>query len=85
MTQHPDHGILTYDADYINPKNNNIFVPVKNLMSLFNTYVYTKDTFDPNQEFFQECKYFNKKVIYARDKNMNDGGTVYWDRQPGTS
>ena len=29
-------------------------------------------------------KYFNKKVIYARDKNMNDGGTVYWDRQPST-
>ena len=82
IDQYPDHGILTYDADYINPKNNNIFVPVKNLMSLFNTYVYTKDTFDPAPRIFQECKYFNKKVIYARDKNMNDGGTVYWDRQP---
>ena len=82
IDQYPDHGILTYDADYINPKNNNIFVPVKNLMSLFETYVYTKDTFDPAPRIFQECKYYNKEVIYARDKNMNDGGNVYWDRQP---
>ena len=84
IDQYPDHGILTYDADYINPKNNNIFVPVKNLMSLFETYVYTKDTFDPAPRIFQECKYYNKEVIYARDKNMNDGGNVYWDRQPST-
>ena len=84
IDQYPDHGILTYDADYINPKNNNIFVPVKNLMSLFDTYVYTKDTFDPAPRIFQECKYFNKNVIYARDKNMNDGGNVYWNRQPST-
>jgi len=82
IDQYPDHGILTYDTDYINPKNNNIFVPVKNLMSLFETYVYTKDTFDPAPRIFQECKYYNKEVIYARDKNMNDGGNVYWDRQP---
>tara|TARA_Y100001954_G_scaffold236338_1_gene296657 strand:- start:572 stop:1420 length:849 start_codon:yes stop_codon:yes gene_type:complete len=83
IDQYPDHGILTYDAEYINPENNNIFVPVKNLMSLFETYVYTKDTFDPAPRIFQECKYYNKDVIYLRDKNMKDGGTVYWNRDVG--
>ena len=83
IDQYPDHGILTYDAEYIDPENNNIFVPVKNLMSLFETYVYTKDTFDPAPRIFQECKYYNKDVIYLRDKNMKDGGTVYWNRDVG--
>ena len=83
IDQYPDHGILTYDAEYINPENNNIFVPVKNFMSLFETYVYTKDTFDPAPRIFQECKYYNKDVIYLRDKNMKDGGTVYWNRDVG--
>ena len=83
IDQYPDHGILTYDAEYIDPDNNNIFVPVKNLMSLFETYVYTKDTFDPAPRIFQECKYYNKDVIYLRDKNMKDGGTVYWNRDVG--
>ena len=83
IDQYPDHGILTYDAEYIDPNNNNIFVPVKNLMSLFETYVYTKDTFDPAPRIFQECKYYNKDVIYLRDKNMKDGGTVYWNRDVG--
>ena len=78
----PNHGILTYDQDYVNVKNNNVFVPVENLMGMFETYVYTKDTFDPAPRIFQECKYYNKDVIYLRDKKMNDGGNVYWDRKP---
>lgn len=41
------HGILTYDEKYINKDYNNIFVPVKNLLGLFKTYVYTKTYFDP--------------------------------------
>lgn len=80
IENYPSHGILTYDADYVNIKLNNIFVPVENLMSLFNTYVYTKNTFDPAPRIFQECKYYNKKVIYQRDKNIKDGGSVYWSR-----
>lgn len=76
----PDHGILTYDANYVNIKNNNIFVPVENLMSLFETYVYTKNTFDPAPRIFQECKYFDKDVIYLRDRTIKDGGSVYWKR-----
>jgi hypothetical protein len=82
IDQYPDHGILTYDENYINIKNNNIFVPVENLMSMFETYVYTKETFDPAPRIFQECKYYGKDVIYLRDKNIVDGGSVYWKRDP---
>ena len=77
----PDNGILTYDSDYVNIKNNNIFVPVENLMGMFNTYVYTKETFDPAPRIIQECKYYGKEIIYARDKKIKDGGSVYYKRQ----
>jgi len=80
ISNYPSHGILTYDADYVNIDNNNIYVPVENLMSMFDTYVYTKKTFDPAPRIFQECKYFNKDVIYLRDKSIIDGGSVYWKR-----
>lgn len=80
IDQFPNHGILTYDADYVNIKNNNVFVPVENLMSMFETYVYTKKTFDPAPRIFQECKYYGKDVIYLRDKTIVDGGSVYWKR-----
>jgi hypothetical protein len=80
IEQFPNHGILTYDADYINPKNNNVFAPVNNLMGMFETYVYTKNTFDPAPRIFQECKYYGKDVIYLRDKSIVDGGSVYWKR-----
>jgi hypothetical protein len=77
----PDHGILTYNASYVNIKNNNIFVPVENFMGMFKTYVYTKETFDPAPRIIQECKYFDKNVIYLRDKSIIDGGSVYWKRK----
>ena len=80
IDQYPDHGILTYNEKYINIKNNNIAVPVENLMSLFKTYVYTKETFDPAPRIFQECKYYGKDVIYLRNDPGLDGGTVYWQR-----
>jgi len=80
IDDYPDHGILTYDEKYVNIENNNIFVPVENLMSLFETYVYTKETFDPAPRIFQECKYYGKTVIYRRDKTLQDGGSVYWRR-----
>ena len=80
INDYPDHGILTYDEKYVNIKNNNIFVPVENLMSLFETYVYTKETFDPAPRIFQECKYYKKNVVYLRDKTIQDGGSVYWKR-----
>ena len=80
IDQYPDHGILTYDAKYVNIKNNNIYVPVENLMSMFETYVYTKETFDPAPRIFQECKYYGKDVIYERRDPGVDGGTIYWQR-----
>ena len=75
-----DHGILTYNENYINTNNNNILAPAANLMGMFKTYVYTKETFDPAPRIFQECKYFNKKVIYLRDNTIVDGGSIYWKR-----
>ena len=80
IDQFPDHGILTHDANYVNIKNNNVFAPVENLMGMFETYVYTKETFDPAPRIFQECKYYGKDVIYLRDKTIVDGGSVYWKR-----
>ena len=80
IKDYPDHGIITYNEDYIDPNNNNIFAPVKNLMGMFETYVYTKDTFDPAPRIFQECRYFGKEIIYQRDKTIKDGGSVYWER-----
>ena len=74
------HGVLTYDEKYIIMDYNNIFAPVKNLLGLFKTYVYTKTYFDPAPRLIQECKWLGKEVIYLRDKNIKDGGPVYWNR-----
>lgn len=78
--KYPDHGILTYNEKYIDPKNNNVFVPVDDLLGMFDTYVYTKNTFDPAPRIFHECRYFGKNVIYQRDQSIVDGGSVYWNR-----
>ena len=75
-----EHGILTYNRDYINKDYNNIFVPVKNLLGLFKSYVYTKNYFDPAPRLIQECKWLGKEVLYLRDKNIKDGGLVYMNR-----
>ena len=80
ISNYSDHGILTYNEDYIDIRNNNVFAPVENLMGMFKTYVYTKDTFDPAPRIFQECKYFGKEVIYLRNQLIVDGGSVYWKR-----
>ena len=75
------HGIITYPDKYLNPQYNNLNVPVKNLLGSFETYVYTKPNFDPAPRIIQECKYFGKKVLYLRDKEIQDGGPVYWKRE----
>lgn len=80
IDSYTDHGILVYNDDYINPNRNNIFVPVDNIIGKFDTYVYTKNYFDPAPRLLQECKYYNKPIIYKRDKNLIDGGSVYWKR-----
>jgi hypothetical protein len=60
IKDYPSHGILAYNEDYIDENNNHIFVPVDNLLGLFDTYVYTKDYFDPAPRLMQECRYFKK-------------------------
>jgi hypothetical protein len=80
IKDYTSHGILTYKEDYIDKNNNNIFAPVNNLLGLFDTYVYTKDYFDPAPRLMQECRYFKKGFVYLRNKNIKDGGSVYYNR-----
>ena len=77
---YPDHGIITYNNKFINPKLNNLIVPIKNILGKFETYVYTKPNFDPAPRLFNEFRWLKKEVIYLRDKYKQDGGTVYWNR-----
>ncbi|MAW01940.1 MAG: hypothetical protein CMI81_03540 [Candidatus Pelagibacter sp.] len=80
IDKYPSHVIIAYDENYIDKNKNNIFVPVKNLLGLFETYVYTKSYFDPAPRIIQECKWLGKNIIYLRDKNIKDGGPVYMKR-----
>ena len=84
IEDYDDHGIIAYNDSYINSELNNVFVPTDNLLGKFGTYVYTKSTFDPAPRIFMECKYYNKDIIYLRDKSIQDGGSVYWNREPKT-
>ena len=59
---------------------NNLFVPISNILGKFETYVYTKPNFDPAPRLFVEFKWLGKNVDYVRDKNIKDGGIVYWNR-----
>ena len=78
--KYPDHGIVTYNEKWINPKLNNLFAPVENILGKFETYVYTKPNFDPAPRLFVEFRWLGKNVEYVRDKNIKDGGMIYWNR-----
>ena len=78
--KYPNHGIVTYNKKWINPKLNNLFAPIENILGKFETYVYTKPNFDPAPRLFVEFKWLGKNVDYVRDKNIKDGGMVYWNR-----
>ena len=80
IDRYPDHGIITYKEKWINPKLNNLFAPISNVLGKFENYVYTKPNFDPAPRLFVEFKWLGKNVEYLRDKNMKDGGMVYWNR-----
>jgi hypothetical protein len=76
-----DHGIITYNnVGWINPVLNNLYAPVEDLLGKFETYVYTKDHFDPAPRIIQECKKFGKHIIYQRSEDIVDGGSVYYKR-----
>tara|TARA_B110001450_G_scaffold175370_1_gene163790 strand:- start:732 stop:1925 length:1194 start_codon:yes stop_codon:yes gene_type:complete len=78
--KYPDHGIVTYNEKWINPKLNNLFAPVENILGKFESYVYTKPNFDPAPRLFVEFKWLGKNVDYVRSKDIKDGGMVYWNR-----
>ena len=78
--KYPDHGIVTYNTKWINPKLNNLFSPINNILGKFETYVYTKPNFDPAPRLFVEFRWLSKNVDYVRDKNIKDGGMIYWNR-----
>mgnify|MGYP006225226863 CR=1 FL=1 len=78
--KYPDHGIVTYNEKWINPKLNNLFAPIENILGKFETYVYTKPNFDPAPRLFVEFKWLGKNIEYLRDKNIRDGGMIYWNR-----
>src|SRR5210317_529179 len=80
IDKYPNHGIVTYNEKWINPKLNNLFVPIEDILGKFETYVYTKPNFDPAPRLFVEFKWLGKNVEYVRDKNLQDGGMVYWNR-----
>jgi len=84
IDKYPDHGIVTYNKKWINPKLNNLFAPIENILGKFETYVYTKPNFDPAPRLFVEFKWLGKNVEYVRDKNIQDGGMVYWNRPKPT-
>lgn len=77
IDKYPDYAILTYKETDLNT----IVAPVKNLMGVFDTYVYIKKTFDPAPRILQECWYYEKNVVIDRP-DMHDGGSVYIERGP---
>jgi hypothetical protein len=82
--KYPDHAIVTYNEKWINPKLNNLFAPIENILGKFETYVYTKPNFDPAPRLFVEFRWLGKNIDYVRDKNIKDGGMVYWNRPQPT-
>jgi len=80
IDKYPDHGIVTYNEKWINPKLNNLFTPIENILGKFETYVYTKPNFDPAPRLIKEFQWLGKSVDYLRDKNIKDGGMIYWKR-----
>jgi len=80
IDKYPDHGIVTYNEKWINPKLNNLFAPIKNILGKFETYVYTKPNFDPAPRLIKEFQWLGKNVDYLRDRNIKDGGMIYWKR-----
>ena len=80
IDDYSDYAIVTYDEKWINPKLNNIFSPIENILGKFEKYVYIKPNFDPAPRLIKEFQWLGKEVIYLRDKNIKDGGMVYFNR-----
>lgn len=47
---------------------------IDNFHQIFNTYIYYHlDYWDPFPRLFQECKFYDKKIIYINHQNIQDG------------
>lgn len=77
INKYKSHGIIIYDEYEHDSNLNNIAAPVKNLLGIFNKYVYTKDIIDPAPRLIQECKYHDKEIIYEAS---NKGAEIYKNR-----
>ena len=77
ISKYQSHGIIIYDIDNYDTLLNNIIVPVENILGMFNKYVYTKSITDPAPRLIQECKYYNKEIIFEAS---NRGAEVYKNR-----
>ena len=77
INKYESHGIIIYNIKNCDSALNNITVPVKNLLGMFNKYIYTKNIIDPAPRLIQECKYYNKEIVF---KASNRGAKVYKNR-----
>jgi len=71
------HGVMIYDIGVVDADLNFLIVPITNLLGKFDTYVYTKTINDPAPRIIQECKYYNKPIIFEA---TNRGAEVYYNR-----
>lgn len=79
--KYDDYAILAYKDDFFIDDNlNHIWAPADNLLGSFENYVYAKEQFDPAPRIIQECKKYGMNIIYDRDENLHDGGSVYMNR-----
>lgn len=77
LHKYPSHGVLVYDIGVIDVQYNNLIVPVDNVLGIFEKFVYTKTKNDPAPRFIQECKHYNKPIIF---EGINRGAEVYYNR-----
>ena len=77
VNKYKSHGIIIYDKYEYDSSLNNVIVPVENLLGTFKKYVYTKNIVDPAPRLIQECRYYNKEIIYEAS---NRGSEAYKSR-----
>lgn len=77
VNKYKSHGIIIYDKYEYDSSLNNLVAPIENLLGTFKKYVYTKNTVDPAPRLIQECKYYNKEIIYEAS---NTGAKTYKNR-----
>lgn len=80
IDEYPDSRVLVSHIHDDKYRDKQILIPVEKLMNKFEKFVYTKDFFDPAPRIIQECFHYGKEVIYRRNLDIADGGSVYYQR-----